>query len=497
MKMLNFGIPFDSKTNQNKKDMKKIFRFAAMVAAAAALFSCQEPVTPDPGTGDENQGTGNTELNVDIKFTLAVEEVECDKAKIKVEHDGARTDTWYGFVTTESDIDQAIDNEVAALVASGKVSLQKSTSKTVTVRGLEPETAYTYVVFGLSDQGQVYGEPVSVDFTTAKAPVVIEGYQVNPNWTVAYIGAGVVNGESYDHVISVTSTDETPYLTTVVAKTDFESYGIEAIAESEIAYWTDYVNRYNEAYGTSYDLSALLYVGSVEEGWTLDAGEYVALAIGADASNAPTGYYAVSEPFSVVEEEMTEAYAAWLGNWTFTDSEGVALNVTFGAKSNNKTYNMFGFDAPDLDAYPVEVTWMADYEMWVIYPQNFGTFTFTDNSQGDIYFLGGQQGEKGFSLYTDVPVCLGGFDAEGNRLVVGYSDEESGINMTLMSHFVVIGGTPYFWAEPETLPWFPMSITAATQTSALSTEKAITKWTSKKTMLSKPIKFSMSAVASF
>ena len=53
MKMLNFGIPFDSKTNQNKKDMKKIFRFAAMVAAAAALFSCQEPVTPDPGTGDE------------------------------------------------------------------------------------------------------------------------------------------------------------------------------------------------------------------------------------------------------------------------------------------------------------------------------------------------------------------------------------------------------------------------------------------------------------
>ena len=43
------------KTNQNKKNMKKIFRFAAMVAAAAALFSSvvdegDEPVVDE---GDE------------------------------------------------------------------------------------------------------------------------------------------------------------------------------------------------------------------------------------------------------------------------------------------------------------------------------------------------------------------------------------------------------------------------------------------------------------
>lgn len=483
--------------------MKKFFRFAAAAVAAFAIFSCEK--TPDTPTPDGPDTPGNTdepkvEYTENIEFELVVKEVEFDQVKVQVSHTGTKTDTWYYFATTETDIAKAVEDKVDELTAEATISgLKKTTKTTVTVRNLDPETEYNFVVFAITAEGDVYGTYNSTEFKTAKAP--LEGYQVNPAWTVQYIGEGVADDEkSYDHVISVTSTDNNPYLTSVFTKAEFEQYGIEAVAESEIAYWTDYVNQFNQANGTNYDISALLYTGNVKEGWDLDAGEFVALAIGVNENGEASGYYAVSEPFSVVEAEMSDAYKAWLGDWTFTDGDGIALNVTFGAKSNNKTYNMFGFDAPELDAYPVEVTWMEEDGIWAIFPQNFGTFTFEDDTKGDIYFLGGQVTEEGkFSLYTDVPICVGGMTEDGSRVVMGYADEENGISISLMSHFVVMSGQPYFWADTSTIPWFPMQITPAAATSAVSVDKDI-RWTSKKTMLPKPFKaydFTKSAKASF
>ena len=479
--------------------MKKFFRFAAAAVAAFAVFSCKTPDTPTPDGPDTpgNTDEPKVEYTENIEFTLEVVEVEADAAKVKVSHNGKRTDNWTYFATTETDIVEAIEAKVEDLLANG-ATLEKNTSKTVTVRDLEAETKYTFVAFAITTEGDVYGTYKTVEFTTAAAP--LEGFQVNPAWTVEYVGEGVADdGKSYEHRIAVTSADNNPYLTSVVTKADYDQFGIQAIAEGEIAYWTDYVNQFNQANGTNYTINALLYEGNVVEGWDLDAGEFVALAIGVGENGAATGYYAASEVFAVVEAEMSEAYAAWLGDWTFTDGDGVALNVTFGAKSNNKTYNMFGFDAPELDAYPVEVTWMEEDGIWAIFPQNFGTFTFDDGSKGDIYFLGGQVTEEGkFSLYTDVPICVGGMTGDGSRVVMGYADEENGISISLMSHFVVISGQPYFWAETATIPWFPMAITPAASTSAVSAKDI--KVTSKKALLPKPFKaydFTKSAKASF
>ena len=479
--------------------MKKFFRFAAAAVAAIALFSCETPETPTPDGPDTpgNTEEPKVEYTEDIEFDLVVKSVEFDQAKVQVSHNGTKTDTWYYFATTETDIAKAVEDKVDELTAEATISgLKKTTKTTVTVRDLEPETDYNFVVFAITAEGDVYGQYKAIEFTTTAAP--LEGFQVNPAWTVEYVGEGAADdGKSYEHRIAVTSADNNPYLTSVVTKADYDQIGIQAIAEGEIAYWTEYVNQFNQANGTNYTINALLYEGNVVEGWDLDAGEFVALAIGVGENGAATGYYAASEPFTIVEAEMSEAYAAWLGDWTFTDGDGVALNVTFGAKSNNKSFNMFGFDAPELDAYPVEVTWMEEYGIWAIYPQNFGTFEFTDGSKGDIYFLGGMLTEEGFSLYTDAPACVGVME-NGNRYVLGYENEENGISMSLMSHFVVIGGTPYFWAETETLPWFPMAVTPAASTSAVSAKDI--RVTSKKALLPKPFKaydFTKSAKASF
>ena len=80
--------------------MKKFFRFAAIAVAAIALFSCEKPPQGDdtqtPG-GNEKPEQTVPEYTEDLTFTLAVTEVEADKAKIKVEHNGTTKDTWIGL----------------------------------------------------------------------------------------------------------------------------------------------------------------------------------------------------------------------------------------------------------------------------------------------------------------------------------------------------------------------------------------------------------------
>ena len=462
--------------------MKKIFKFAAIVAAAAALFSCTEKPEPTPTPNpDDKPGQEQekpAELNQNIKFTIELTDLTESTAKFKVKHDGAKTDTWHYFTTTESDVAKAIETEVAALVAEGK-SLQSSTSKSFTVRGLEAETDYTLVVFGLSTKGETYGEPVTYAFTTTAAP--LEGFQVNPAWTVAYIGAGVADdGKTYEHVISVTSTDNNAYLTAVVDKESYDTYGVQAIAEGEVAYWIDYVNQFNQANGTKYDLTALLYTGNVKEGWKLEAGaEYVALAIGADAAGA-TGYYAVSEAFAIVEEDMTDAYAAWLGDWTITGSNGITQYVTFSKGTANKTYIMTGYEGDDAAGLDVTVNWLAEEEIWVIYNQNLGTYNFGQYGKGDIWFLG--EGEDESVYLSELPICLGGTFEDGSLGAIGYEETyelEDGTPMTYkvvtmeyLAYLTDYGQLSYVTGTYETgYPTFPMAFTPATKASTTSTKE--------------------------
>ena len=455
--------------------MKKIFKFAAIVAAAAALFSCQEKPTPEPTPDPEkpNQEQPETpQINENIKFTIELTEVTENTAKFKVKHDGAKTDTWHYVATTESDIEAAIEAEVAA-----KKNPQSSQSKTVTVRGLQPETQYTFVVFGLTKEGVVYGTPVTAEFKTAAEP--LEGFQVNPAWTVTYIGAGEVDGKSYEHVISVNSTDSNTYLTSVVSKSDYDTYGIEAIAESEIAYWTDYVNQFNQANGTNYDLSALLYTGSVEEGWTLEGGEYVALAIGATAAGA-TGYYAASEPFAVVEAEMSEGYAAWIGDWTITGANGLTQQVTFSKGKANETFIMTGYEGPDAAGLDVTVNWMEEEGCWAIYNQKIGTYNFGENGPGDIWFLG--EGENEDVYLNELPICIGGMFEDGSLGAIGYEETyelEDGTPMTYkvvvmeyLAYLTELGQLSYITGTFQTgYPTFPLTFTPATTATTTSTKE--------------------------
>ena len=156
--------------------MKKFFKFAAVAAITAMFVSCTEKPGPDTDkpNNPDNPDTPEVEITEDLTFTLEVTEVEIDKAKVKVEHNGTTKDTWYAFATTDTDVNAAIAAKVAELKADGDkiVGLKKNTSTTITVRSLEQDTDYTFIAFGITPEGELYGTAASTTFKTEKEEVV-------------------------------------------------------------------------------------------------------------------------------------------------------------------------------------------------------------------------------------------------------------------------------------------------------------------------------------
>ena len=459
--------------------MKKFFRFAAIAVAAIALFSCEKPPQGDdtqtPG-GNEKPEQTVPEYTEDLTFTLDVTEVEADKAKIKVEHNGTTKDTWIGFETTETDIEKAI----ADFIAEGNVTLKKNTSTTMTVRGLEPETKYTFVAVGVKADGTTYGTHATVEFTTAKAeeptPPAPEGYTVNPNWTVTYIGEYEEGGKVYDNVVVVETTDTNPYFVTAWPVDYFNELGIAKIVDEEIKAWNEMLAQYPGA-----TWADIVYAESILSQVSIDpeyGTKWYAMAIGCDTNGKATGLYALSEVIDLEnlgggeEEEPTAEYAAWLGDWTFTGANGVAWPITFSKGKANKSFIMTGWEGfGDLG---VVVEWDATNQIWAAMIQNLGTFEFQGGKTGDVWFAA-YDAEGYFYPVDGIPAFLGGYDEEGNRVAVGYAPQDNSgntIDFVMAGYVIDFGENQYgVLSDPKNLLTFPVTITPATKATTNSVKE--------------------------
>lgn len=460
--------------------MKKIFKFMMIAAAASMFAACEEtpvdPVNPD----DEKPKDEEVTLNQNLEFTLEVTTIEADNAKVSIEHNGTTADTWYGFVTSEvakSD-SELIQAEVAALTAAGKISgLKKQTSTTVTVRGLEPQTDYKYIVLGLTADGQVYGVYNSVTFKTVRGEVV---FTENSAWTVTYAGAGTINNNTYDHTVTVTSTDQNLYFIAGVEATELTSKGIKTVAEENLAYMKAFLEEYNAAYGTKFTVLDMLFQGNGIDALNLYGGNWYALAIGVDENGELSGLYAKSEVISIVEAETTEGYAAWLGDWTLTGSNGIAWDVTFAKDVANETYKLSGWEGPESEGLDIIVNWYEDDGIWVIFAQNFGVYNFGEYGEGEIWLV--PEDVEGYIYPSEgIPACMGGFTQEGDQIVIGYSEEiEDGsvIEMSSMLYLVNLGKW-YTVTSTQAWPTFPLTVTpvAETKTMSAANEKGVQSFT--------------------
>ena len=94
------------------KFYKTIMKAVVVAMAAMAVLSCQEK----PGTGE-----GDPQLNEDLELTVDVEDITYTSAKIKVTHNGAKSDTWFGFLTevVEGDEDELINQAPKLVMFNG------------------------------------------------------------------------------------------------------------------------------------------------------------------------------------------------------------------------------------------------------------------------------------------------------------------------------------------------------------------------------------------
>ena len=464
--------------------MKKFFKFAAVAAITAMFASCTEKPGPDPEKpNNQEPETPKVEITENIAFTLEVTEVEIDKAKVKVEHNGTTKDTWYAFATTDTDVNAAITAKVAELTADGgKISgLKKNTSTTITVRSLEQDTDYTFIAFAITPEGELYGTAASTTFKTEKEEVVPpapEGMTVNPNWTVTYIGDYEQDGQVYDNVVVVETTDTNPFFVTAWPVDYYEELGIEAIVEAEIQAWEEMLAQYPGA-----TWNDIVYAESILAQVSIDpeyGTKWYAMAIGCDTNGKATGLYALSEVIDLEnlgggeDVELTPEYAAWLGNWTFTGSNGVAFDVTMKQGTANATYKLAGWEGPESEGLDITVDWIAEQGIWAIFAQSFGTFSFGAAGNGEIWLV--PQDVDGYIYPADgIPACIGAMTQEG-AAVIGYSEEaEDGsvVEMSTMMYLAQLEADGKFYTITSIKEWptFPLTVTPTTKTTTCAVKE--------------------------
>ncbi len=463
--------------------MKKFFKFAFAAFMIAAIASCNEKPGPEPGPGNDtnNPGGDKTELNENIVFTLAVAETTENSAKISVEHNGSSKDSWYAFATDAKNWEEALAAKIAELTAEGTVKgLKKQTKYTVSVNGLNPDTEYTFIVFGITSEGQTFGKPATIEFKTKRGEAVMEE---NPAWTVAYNGKATIGQQEYEHTITVTSTDQNPYFIMAYSKEIVEAYDIKAIAIDALAQLKETVAYYQQQPGyESLTLQDMLFTGDGIDAMNLTPGDWYGFAFGVDKDDELSGLYAMA-PFTIAEEEATEAYNSWLGNWTFTGANGVAFDVTIHKGINNELYYLSGWEGPNTDqngnvvdglvsdGIEIPMYWYEEDGMWAIMTTDFGTFNFGTAGNGNVWILG--YADKYIWPIEDLPLAIGFVTDDGTRTVIGYSDEGEAIGepiaMEYMMYIAAIGESFYTLSGVQEWPTFPLAITpgaAASQASA-------------------------------
>lgn len=441
--------------------MKILTKVAAILMVASALLSCKkEPVNNIPNE-PEKPDQPNVEVEIeyteDIEFSIKVLSVDATTAEIEVEHTGTEDDTWYGFATTSTNIKVAIMDMVAELTDNDdeKVTgLFNGYSKTIKLEGLEPETKYNYIVFAITEDGDVYGTEEHESFKTTT------NYRVNSAWTVEFTGRQFIGEQEYENTVTVTSKDKNPYFMTIVTKDRFESTEIKTLLTEELESLKEFIDQYDKYYDVVTTFKSWCFSGSAIDAFGLESGyDYIAMAIGASEDGELTGLYAYSEVFKPYEEEMTEAYASWIGDWVFTGANGVSFDINIRKDKSNKTFTMTGWEGEEASHCEVIIDWYGD--SWMIWSQHILSGSDPTYGNFDIYFCPVNK-ENGKGYIGDYPMCIGTVTDNGSRMVGIYQEES--FTFTHMQFLAEWPDGLYKVTHTTEFPTFPITVTPATKT---------------------------------
>ncbi|MBO7300722.1 MAG: hypothetical protein J6U53_04875 [Tidjanibacter sp.] len=453
--------------------MKNLMMCAAVLFASLAMVSCA--VVPEGGNENEN---------TDVTFSVAVVSAGEGVATVTVSHNGAETDTWYGFVTTDtkkSDL-SLVYEKVAEVTAE---DLLTGVSKTIELTDLELDTNYKYVAFGVKEDGSVYGTAGSAPFKTDDG----KSMTVNADWTIEYAAKMEGVDENGQPVVA------TNCLIATVAEGDTSTYFLDYMSVEDWASTKDnlynyvadgiipslkaYIAKYNQSYGTNYTWDALLNSGNTQAvlGNDIYPGQYVAYMVGINADESVARVYAYTE-FEVVEGEPTAEYSAWLGTWTAAgegstyipaenpEAEGtyedgpISFDITISHALNNCFYYLDGWT--NVTGCPILVEYYADYDALILYADAIATgVDFGEDGTGTIYLLAEviEGGEA--MIYTGLEAYI--MNTESGRMLVGGDYSDYDLELYSMGLYVQFDNDPngYVYPLSNITPYFPLALTPA------------------------------------
>ncbi len=431
-----------------------------MVAVAAIAF----------GASCENGG--GVTLNGDFEAAITVEEIAETTAKVKVTHNGEKSDTWFGLltedVTTEA---EALVRQTVKEYLMGEHSdaLHASNLYIEVLEGLTPGTDYRYIVFGLTEKGSTYGKITVAEFsTTDYGQVDTEVMEYNNSWLVQYTGAGTLYEQPFDHIVSVLSNDQNPYIITVVEAEKYNPEGLLQLANDLHDATVEYLNYYNSVNGTSFTFADMLMTGNGADAFDLEPGEYRAVVLGYTYTGESSGLYALSETFTVQAPIASEAYKSWLGLWTITGANNVESIIELTTDKANRTCLMTGWEG--FDKWPVRVDYESSLDAMFFSSQLIAkNVQVTETQSGDIYFLGGDKDGYFYSNDEgDYEIAIAGILDDGMRAIVRY-----GVNMpnypkfTQMFYMVKIGEDYHTLTKESEIPTFISAMTPGAKPKAM------------------------------
>lgn len=409
------------------KLVKHLALMAMVAVAAIANTACEE----------HNEEQKNPNLNHSLTLTVDVENITATSAKVKVAHEGKTADSWYGLLTTDTTtrIDELVVSTVEEL-KKGDIGSQLIFSKNYVkiFTPLTPATNYRYIAFGLSEEGEIYGEYASIDFTTlaqgsgggsgsgdSGEDEVYGTMIVNPAWSIAFTGAGTIDGESYKNTVTVTSTDNNPYTIAVVYASEYDVAYLPQLGEYLLEDMYSYLESYNSAYGTEYVLNDLLYRGSGQTAFDkLAPGYYMAVALGITSKGEISGLYAVSPVFEIEEEVPTSIYNAWLGDWVIKGDNNISNDVIIARQFANRSINLIG-----LMGLPFSIVgeYSSERNDIIFYSQIVEpNYTFEDGTVANICLVGVDKDGKSYGLREngEYGIAIAGVLEGGQRAIVRY-----------------------------------------------------------------------------
>lgn len=151
----------------------------------------------------------------------------------------------------------------------------------------------------------------------------------NSTWQISYEGRKEVDGSIVEEIQVNNVPITQQYLVSVINKANYATYGGDVIAffKNELANNSEYV-----------------YVGAPEviQFSRFRHGTWYAFIIALDSNKKLTGEFAYCK-FSVEEEEPSNEYLSWLGNWTVSDGR-ISYDLKIVQEEANQVYRVYGWE---------------------------------------------------------------------------------------------------------------------------------------------------------